>query len=171
MSIFMVKIDYGEQIAYLALLARTRITEIVFKRQREHSKVEIDPDINEKKFPADAKNCKEEITVFDLLPVPAHASSEKSLEEISKHNFNPATVRSLLKFVAGYPELAIKHTIIALGSVLTSEVSDEDKEIGKKGFRSVPIFVKRGRDFFLELFWFGAEWPRGCKLLIEEKVN
>lgn len=154
-------VDYSETIAYLISLVNYHIANL-----------KVDDDISEKKFPLKEEEKGHKCPVaFSLLRLPAGIYSETAIEEAIKQNWSPGTIRGFLNFAARCPELVKKYTIVIFGSILTAEIPADNAGVNltREGFKSVPVFSRRGKDFWLDLLWLKAKWPRGCMFFVEDK--
>lgn len=102
---------------------------------------------------------------FELVHLNRNMSSEAAIVEMEKDSnpTNPwfaAKTEHLLTLGATFPELQLKHPIIALGSV--AEVH---------GFRHVPYLLEYGSKRFLNLSWFDDGWHSVCRFLRVRKVS
>lgn len=164
----LVDVDYKMPIDDLIVLMRGSFTEFL----GYPPEIIVDGDINEKRFPAirSERGIRNRVA-FSLLSLHPHEeegrkrpASLRAIEEMNRQGYDPATIREFFFFATQHPEIAVKNTIVVLGSVLIAEVPDSERR-EREGFKSVPLFVRRGKRFCLELLWFRIEWPGGCNFL------
>ena len=94
-----------------------------------------------------------------LVHFDRYISSEQALAELNKMGLRAGELTELLAFGATYPDQQRQFLVVALGSTW----------LRPSGYRFVPCLdywgVRRG----LRLYWFGAGWREGCRLLAFRK--
>jgi hypothetical protein len=104
----------------------------------------VNSDISSKNFPVLGSGKRDlEIELFRFM---GFVSGDKSLQEIKKAGYRPATLPEILALAKDHPELQTKFSVVALGSAW------------RNPYLFVPIIDRR-----LNVVWFGGAFPESCR--------